>query len=192
MDRAAPTPGSPVSGDAGAKAVSGGHAGGGDRPSASGAEATAPQQPPGGARPPHAERRLGRELALKAIFARDVGLGRPLDVLAYLCREEDAPERAAAFAGELVTGVVAHLPEIDRRIAAYARHWSLPRLAAVDRNVLRLAVFELCHRAEVPGAVAIKEAVELADTYGGDGSGRFVNGLLGQMARDLQAQSLRE
>jgi N utilization substance protein B len=136
-------------------------------------------------------RRLGRELAMKAIFARDVGLSRPLDALAHLCREEGADAETEAFARELVAGVSGSLPEVDRRIAAYADHWSLARLGAVERNILRLAVFELGRRPEVPAAVAIKEAVRLADVYGGEGSGAFVNGVLGQVARDLAAGSLR-
>ena len=137
-------------------------------------------------------RRLGRELAMRAIYARDVGLARPLEVLAHLAREEDAPREAESFARELVEGVAGHLAELDRRIAAYARNWSLPRLAAVDRSVLRLAVFELFHRSDVPRAVAVDEAVGLADAFGGEESARFVNGLLGQLVRDLEAGEPRD
>lgn len=129
-------------------------------------------------------RRQARELAMKALFARDVGQGRPQDMLAYLCTEEGAEPAVQARGGELVAGVLSHLAEIDRRIAAYARDWSLPRLAAVDRNVLRLGVFELCHETDVPAGVAINEAVEIAKAYGGADSGRFINGVLGQLARD--------
>jgi N utilization substance protein B len=131
-------------------------------------------------------RRQARELAMKALFARDVGQGRPLDALAYLCGEEQVPEDVAAYARTLVQGVLAHLPEIDRRIATQCREWSLPRLAAVDRNVLRVAVYELLHGGpEVPVPVAISEAVEVAEAYGGEDSGRFVNGVLGELARGL-------
>lgn len=129
-------------------------------------------------------RRQARELAMQALFARDVGQGRPQDVLTYLCQEEAVPPEIVAYARTLVEGVLAHLAEIDRRIAAHARDWSLMRLAAVDRNVLRVAVYELCHVAEeIPEGVAINEAVEIAKAYGGEDSGRFVNGVLGQVAR---------
>ena len=130
---------------------------------------------------------MARELAMKALFARDVGQGRPEDVLTYLVREQAVAEDVGGFGRQLTLGVLQHLAEVDRRIAHYARDWSLPRLAAVDRNVLRVAVFELWHLPEVPEAVAISEAVEVAKTYGGEDSGRFVNGVLGQMARERAA-----
>jgi N utilization substance protein B len=142
----------------------------------------------GGPRPRgHGPRHRARELAMQAIYARDVGLARPLDVLAHLAEEEAVPPAVRALAEELVRGVTEHLAEVDRRIAAYARQWSLGRLAAVDRSILRVAVYELCYRPEVPASVAIDEAVGLADAYGGEDSPRFVNGILGQLARDLEA-----
>lgn len=158
-----------------------------DRPAAA---AGTPLEPSGAGVPrtaapgPATNRRRARELAMQALFARDVGQGRPKDLLAYLCAEEAAIAEVRVRAGELVDGVLDHLAEIDRCIAAYARDWSLPRLAAVDRNVLRLGVFELEHAPEVPAGVAINEAVEVAKAYGGEDSGRFVNGLLRQLARD--------
>jgi N utilization substance protein B len=102
---------------------------------------------------------------MKALYQRDVGGGRPEDTLAYLCAEEGVGEE----------------------IAAYAQHWRLERLANVDRNILRLGVYELVYRRDVPASVAISEAVELAKVYGGPESGRFVNGVLGQIAREVDA-----
>jgi N utilization substance protein B len=124
---------------------------------------------------------------MKVLYQRDVGQADPAEALRYLCAEEAAEPEAEAFASELVAGVVRELPAIDRRIASYAREWRLERLANVDRNILRLAVYELVYRPDVPASVVINEAVELAKVYGGDESGRFVNGVLGQMARDLEA-----
>jgi len=152
-------------------------------PAAPGAAVTGAHPAEGGP-PPVSSRRQARELAMQALFARDVGQGRPQDILTYLCAEAGASAEVAAHAGELVAGVLGHLAEIDRRIAAYARDWTLPRLAAVDRNVLRLGVLELCHVPGVPPGAAINEAVEIAKAYGGEDSGRFVNGVLGQLARD--------
>lgn len=131
--------------------------------------------------------RQSRILAMQALFARDVGQGRPQDVLAYLCREDPVSPEIRERAARLVDGVLAHLAEVDRQIAHYARQWTLPRLAAVDRNVLRVALFELAHDPDVPEAVAINEAVDTAKTYGGEDSGRFVNGVLGQVSRDRAA-----
>ena len=134
-----------------------------------------------------ADGRRARELAMRALFARDVGRGRPADALEYLVGEEGVPAAEAARARELVEGISARLAEVDRLIAAYAQHWSLPRLAAVDRNVLRVAVFEIVHGRDVPAAVAINEALEVAKIFGGEDSSRFVNGVLGQLVRDRAA-----
>lgn len=130
-------------------------------------------------------RRQGRELAMKVLYQRDVGQADPEEALAYLCAEEAADQEVAAFAAELVQGVLRQLPNIDRRIAAYARDWRLERLASVDRNILRLATYEVLYRPDVPASVAINEAVELAKAYGGEDSAKFINGVLGQLVRDM-------
>lgn len=136
-------------------------------------------------------RRQARELVMKALYQRDVGQGAPFDTLRYLC-EEDAPEaETAAFAERLLTGVLEQLVDVDRRIAGYARDWRIERLANVDRNILRLGVYELFHLPETPPSVAISEAVEMAKIYGGPESGKFVNGVLGQMVRDRTAQQVQ-
>jgi N utilization substance protein B len=92
-----------------------------------------------------------------------------------------APEEAAdalAHARRLVSGTRAHLEEIDELIRGQAENWRLERMPAVDRNVLRLAVFEMLHETDVPKLVVVDEAVEIAKRFGSDQSGRFVNGLL--------------
>lgn len=122
---------------------------------------------------------------MKALYQMDVGQGDPAAAVAYLSEEEAAEPATSALAGEIVAGVLAHRAEIDRNIAERSREWRLERLAPVDRNILRVAIWELLHRPDVPTAVAIDEAIELAKTFGGADSGRFVNGILGQMARTL-------
>lgn len=94
----------------------------------------------------------------------------------------DLHEGARAFAEELVRGVAARREELDARIAEHARNWRLERMAAVDRNVLRLATFELLHT-DTPDRVVIDEAIELARDFGGDRSPSFVNGVLDAIAR---------
>lgn len=134
-----------------------------------------------------------RILAMQALFARDVAQGRPRDMLEYLClhvAEETVLPETRAQAERLVSGVLEHLGELDRQIAHYARQWTLPRLAAVDRNVLRVALYELAYQPDVPEGVAINEAVDAAKEYGGEDSGRFVNGVLGQVSRDRAAGRL--
>ena len=89
-----------------------------------------------------------------------------------------APEGVQRFANELVDGVLEHLEEIDGRLSHQTANWRLDRLAAVDRNILRIAMFELLFRQETPPAVVIDEAIEVAKRFGAEDSGRFVNGVL--------------
>ncbi len=88
---------------------------------------------------------------------------------------------------ELVEGVGDHLDEIDATIRAYAQGWTLERMPSLDRALLRIGVFELTYRPDVPTGAVISEAVELAKTFSTDDSGRFVNGLLSAVAADVRA-----
>ncbi len=87
-------------------------------------------------------------------------------------------EQAFAYAKSLVEGTLAHREEIDALIRSQAEHWRLERMPAVDRNILRLAVYEFLYEIDVPKLVVLDEAIELAKEYGTEQSGRFVNGLL--------------
>ncbi len=102
-----------------------------------------------------------------------------------------ATPRVREFAQPLIDGMIAHLPEIDERIRRYAENFTFERLAPVDRNVLRLAIFEMLYRDDIPPVVSINEAIELAKMYGGPDSGRFVNGILDRVKGDL-SRPLRE
>jgi N utilization substance protein B len=97
---------------------------------------------------------------------------------------EERPERDP-FVWELVQGAVNHIAELDERIAKHAEHWRLERMPAVDRNILRLAVFEMTH-VGTPPAVTIDEALELARKFSNEESVQFVNGVLDAIHRDLQ------
>jgi N utilization substance protein B len=116
----------------------------------------------------------------------------------------DAPERmedfwdflptkpnVRAFAQPLIDGMIAHLPEVDAKIKQYTENYDIGRLSAVDRNVLRLAIYEMLFREDIPPVVSINEAIELAKLFGGSESGRFVNGILDRVKDDLQ-RPLRE
>jgi N utilization substance protein B len=96
------------------------------------------------------------------------------------------PAPPDAYAVELVRGVEEHREEVDALIRKYADRWSLERMPVIDRNLLRMAVFELAHRPDVPVAVAISEAVELAKRYSTDDSGRFINGMLGRISEAVR------
>ena len=95
------------------------------------------------------------------------------------------------FARPLIEGIVAHLPEIDERIRHYCENYEVRRISAVDRNVLRLGIYELLYRDDIPPVVSINEAIELAKEFGGPDSGRFVNGILDRVKDDL-SRPLRE
>jgi len=123
-------------------------------------------------------RTRAREVALQALYQWEVrGEAFEADLEAFLA--EWAPDREAAdFARDLVLGCRMWREELDRVIADAARHWSLERMARVDRNILRLAAYELLHREDIPPKVSINEAVELAKRFSTADSGAFVNGIL--------------
>lgn len=132
------------------------------------------------------KRRKGREFALMILYELEFRPGEAERVLKEFWRDHPAHPEVQAFADSLVRGTLEHAPEIDRIIAANAAHWSLKRIATVERNLLRLAAHELLHRPEIPEKVAINEAIELAKQYGSQESGAFVNGILDQIR--LQAR----
>jgi len=121
---------------------------------------------------------LARERALQFLYQHDV-TGAFGDVAISRFQENFHPdERPPGYFQQLVYGVKTHLAELDAYIARFSEHWRLERMALIDRNVLRLAIFELLHSPQVPPKVAINEAIELAKRYGGEDSGAFVNGIL--------------
>ncbi|MGE5551790.1 MAG: transcription antitermination factor NusB [Bacteroidota bacterium] len=130
-------------------------------------------------------RKRARELAFKILFQADVGRNPWQEVLPRTLAETNLPEKSSEFLGSTVKGTVAHLKEIDAIITKYAVDWRLDRMANTDRNILRLAVHELLYMPEIPASVTASEAVELAKRYGDDESGRFVNGILGNVVRQM-------
>jgi N utilization substance protein B len=89
------------------------------------------------------------------------------------------------FAEPLIRGTLEHLPELDEKIKHYAKNWDLHRMAVVDRNILRLAIYEMLYRDDIPPIVSINEAVDIAKRFSTDESGRFVNGILDKVKGDL-------
>jgi len=134
---------------------------------------------------PTGTRAAARRRALDILYEADL-LGRP--IAEVLARHRDDPEAGApdAYTLELVVGVERLLPELDGRIGAASEHWTVERMPLVDRNLLRLATFELVARPEVPTAVVLDQAIELAKLLSTADSGRFVNGVLGHVAREVR------
>jgi transcription antitermination protein NusB len=128
-------------------------------------------------------RREARERALGLAYECELRSLGATDLLAELPVDPDE------YARELVLGVEEHADEIDAMIRKYSEHWALERMPVIDRTLLRLGAFELCWMPEVPTAVVISEAVELAKEYSTKDSGRFVNGLLSRIAEAVRPPS---
>lgn len=146
------------------------------------------------------ENTFSRRQALQVLYRREL-MNLSLDSLSQDIKTGEAllipvcPEGAhdfdligtnlANYAKELLEGIEAEIPQIDEWISAVAYNWSLSRMPIVDRNIIRLAIYEMAFRDDIPVSVAINEAVELAKAFGGDDSPRFVNGVLGHVAKKL-------
>jgi N utilization substance protein B len=131
-------------------------------------------------------RHLGRELALKALYQIDIRGGASREDLALLFESFQADERARKFALHLIEGVQRERAALDQHLAGVLEHWSIGRLSRVDHNILRIALYELLWMKDIPVRVTIDEAIELAKRYGDQESGRFVNGVLDELAERLQ------
>ena len=131
-------------------------------------------------------RRDAREWALQLLFQLDLNPQDPNEgFYARFWEQIEAPPGERRFAEGLVAGVHENLARIDETIQAVAENWQLRRMAVVDRNVLRLAVYEMLMRTDIPPVVSINEAVDLAKYFSNAAAGRFVNGLLDRVRKDL-------
>jgi len=124
------------------------------------------------------KRTKSREYALQILYQIDLTHADPQQTLQDFWVYHPVTPDVREFAVQLAQGVLSHSEDIDRLIAAHANNWEIHRMAVVDRNILRLGVYELLHEADVPPKVCLNEAVELAKRFGDEESGRFVNGIL--------------
>jgi N utilization substance protein B len=131
------------------------------------------------------KRRRAREAAIQYHFWRDLQHGDGPEKIEDFWEFCPAAPRVRQFAQPLIEGMVAHSPEIDERIRRYCENYEFRRISAVDRNILRLAIYEMLYREDIPPVVSINEAIDLAKTFGGGDSGRFVNGILDRVRKDL-------
>src|SRR5690349_13148432 len=132
-------------------------------------------------------RSRAREVALQLLFQRDHNAGLDRAAIERFAHDRLRDETVEPFCLGLYDGTVTHLADIDGRLAAAAENWRLPRMAAVDRNVLRLGAYEVLFTPETPAGVAINEAIELARRYGSAGSPAFVNGILDRLRQGAAA-----
>lgn len=131
-------------------------------------------------------RRGAREAAFVALFQVDVGRMRPETAIQTTLTDREAGCRNLEYIDKVVLGTHRNLESIDNAISRLAIGWTLDRMGAVDRNLLRLAVYEILFLDDVPVNVAINEAVTLAKKYGDEESWKFVNGILGKLAREMK------
>lgn len=129
-------------------------------------------------------RRQAREASLQIVYIADVAHLTAEEAVGFCPPEVDMPAEARAFALQLARGCLDERRALDALIMKYAENWEISRMAAVDRNILRLAAFELLHLTETPISVVIDEAVEIAKRYSTQDSGKFVNGLLDKIKLD--------
>jgi transcription antitermination protein NusB len=134
---------------------------------------------------PGGKRHQARILALQILFEVDLTEHDPMEVLARTFADQPAPSETRRYVERLVVGTLTDQEEIDRHVFAAAPAFPVAQLPSVDRNVLRIAIYELLRQSDVPPKVAINEAVELAKRFGGDNSGRFVNGVLGTVVNAI-------
>jgi N utilization substance protein B len=132
-------------------------------------------------------RTRARSLALQVLYEVDIVNHPPADIYRLRLEENPLPDDLSEFARQIIFGVLPLTDTLDQIIAKYAPEWPLDQIAAIDRNILRMALWEFAVYHETPIKVAINEAVELAKKYGSDSAPRFINGVLGALA-DHQAE----
>ncbi len=135
-------------------------------------------------------RRHARELAMQALFSMDMGCGFSEQMLADYCQCFPPNQRVYPFFERLTAGVLKSKSEIDSVIERYSSNWKVRRMACVDRNVLRVAVYELLYCSDIPAKVSINEAIDIAKRFGSSESGAFVNGILDSIRTALESKEL--
>ncbi|MDD2443983.1 MAG: transcription antitermination factor NusB [Desulfotomaculaceae bacterium] len=126
-------------------------------------------------------RRQARERALQVLYQTDVGGADLAGAFRYMDEEFGAIRDEDKFVQRLVCGTIENMAPIDKVIAVVSKEWHINRMARVDRNIMRLALYEILYCMDIPNNVSVNEAVELGKIYGGEDSGRFINGILGKV-----------
>lgn len=134
------------------------------------------------------KRREGRLLAVQFLYQNDLRASEDVSVELDKFWEMVQKKSLRKYADEFIRGVLEHVDELDKLIIKYAQNWNLNRMAPVDRNVLRLALYEMHYREDIPPVVSINEAIEIAKRLSTEESGKFVNGILDRAKQDLNRE----
>ena len=135
-------------------------------------------------------RRKSRELAMQALFYMDMLDNVSIEALDFFCRHFPPPKRAQPFFIKLTEGVINNRLEIDAIIERFSSNWKISRMSGVDRNILRIAVYELLYCSEIPPKVSINEAIDVGKKFGTEDSGAFINGILDGIRRAKEKESI--
>lgn len=130
-------------------------------------------------------RRQARELAMQALFYMDMQNEASPQMLRHFCKIFRPPQKSEPFFSELVKGVLAAKVEIDALIERFSKNWKIGRMSCVDRNVMRIAVYELLYCQDIPPKVSINEAVDIGKKFGTEESGAFINGIMDSIRAEL-------
>jgi transcription antitermination factor NusB len=136
------------------------------------------------------KRRRARELAIQVLFHMEYNPGDPGESFDRVCESFGPPKEVRAYSREVVMGVWENKADLDRLIRRSSKNWRVERMSRVDRNILRIAIYEVVYRKDVPPKVSIDEAVELGKTYGAEESGAFINGILDHIYNELKVEEV--
>lgn len=128
-------------------------------------------------------RRAARETAMKLLYQLEIQRDDREQQVQYILEEENLTENDTVYVNEVINGVYSKIEEIDELIEKHAKGWKINRISKVDLSILRLSIYEVCYREDIPFNVSINEAVELAKKYSTEDAGSFVNGILGKVAK---------
>ncbi|HOP62898.1 MAG TPA: transcription antitermination factor NusB [Spirochaetota bacterium] len=123
-------------------------------------------------------RRKAREHALQGLYMHEVGKADVETIVQFEWLDDEIPEEIREFAVTLIKGVVGNIEKLDSLISSYSKNWRPERLTAIDKSILRLAIYEMLFIEDIPTVVTINESIELGKTFGGENSGQFINGIL--------------
>lgn len=132
-------------------------------------------------------RRQARETALQVLYGLEFEHASPGEARERFWESQDTPEDVREFADLLVTGVLGNREDIDQVIESASTNWRISRMAIVDRNILRIATYEICYQEEIPEKVSLNEAIEVGKRYGAEDSGAFINGILDRIRLVVEA-----
>lgn len=136
-------------------------------------------------------RRNARELALQALFSMDMNRDFSDNMLKRFCGHFQPAVSVGPFFMQLVTGVLRTISRLDQLIEGHSKHWKLDRMSCVDRNIMRIAIYEILHCEDIPPKVSINEAIDIAKKYGSEDSGAFINGIIDSIRIAFENKEIR-